>query len=1667
VNLSAARVCGFTNPVHGGALLGTTFNVQGAAAADVGIQQVQIAIDDPATWYPTVGEELWSYQWTPGQSGTYTLYCRVIDDDGVPQAAPASVTVTVTATNVTTSGTLTESETWPSGIIVLTGDVTVPDGITLTIEEGAIIEAMPQSDDQFGGVDTSRIELIIEGTLILEGSDAVPVRFSSHRPFPDVPVAGDWYGIRLTDTADSTVAIHDAIIQAGVRGIWGYSGSHHDVVNCVIRDMTEYGVYMLFGTGDRDLADEGLSISGNTVEHIGNTGIYLQNNGSNATWNDAVHRINGNTIDDTISRALDLRPARMERTEVSGNVVSDGYDGLYIRGSSDIGQPNHFDVIGNQISDLTNNAYYQYNGRTTLIEGNTITGGYRGIYTHVVPETRVINNVLSGGTNSGIFVSGTGDRAYIHRNSVTGYGTDGIVTDALSEIVILYNTVTGSGDDALQLTAHGTAVPRVHWNNIDGSTAGYDIRMGGYAPADMRHNHWAGTGAEMLVEGYPSEISEIWDIDDDVQRGRVDYRGVENLAIDTNVSRESRFVWPFEGDTLGARTITLEGTAYADPGVQLVEVSTDGGMTWLPATGTEVWTYSFTPAADGLQTFLCRVTDSDSNVEGTPDAVTVTFDSTLPTTEGTVPDDETWSGPAPLVLTGDVVVPAGTTLTIDPGTTILVQPLADNSRGGVDPSRIELIVDGTLDLGGSAGSPVTFTSSRTPDPVPGDWHGIRWTDTADSGVTIHDLVVEFGVRGIESTSGSHQDVVDCVVRDMSEDGIWLEFGPGVRDPGDPGMTVSGNTVERTGAGHRGIHLRGTSTDSSWDAAVHLVETNTTADTGTIGIYVSTACADLLTVSGNDVSNANHGISVNGNTSTDCTNHMAIVDNQVSDTGTEGIFQESGRSSMIEGNTVTAGYRGIRTYRAANARIENNDLIGGTGAGITAAGGTSDSHIFVMRNRITDHGGDGLNTANLDELVALYNTIDNVGGNAVAMSVYTSNPIPRVHWNNIEGSTGYDASLANYGGADLRRNFWSGTNAEMLAEGYPSEISEIWDIEDDTDRARIDYRGVESFTIDTNVTLESRFVWPFDGDSISRRTITVEGTAYAENGIQGVEVSTDGGSTWLPASGTDFWTFSFTPVVDGPQTFLCRVTDQDANTEITPDAVTVTFDSTVPTTEGLLPGNETWSGPDPILLTGDVVVPAGTTLTVDPGTTIRVQPLADNLRSGADTSRIELIVEGTLVAQGDGPLSILMTSDSSTPAKGHWYGIRYVGLPRPLPELRGLGLEWGVTGLSDSDSVGIPDLDLLEIRQMTQDGIRATSAPQGIAEWTLRDVQISQIDAVGAYIDTADPDVSVVVDGFDVTEVGRQAFWGYLDETEEITIRNSSFSTASNADTVRVQGRGVVSLETVKIEHPYLLQGVAFFAYSGGTPGIVSIDDSEITGGFRSVHLERVEDVTIRRSLISGGNRGVDLEGYGSIIVDALIENSRISDIITNGVQVGALARATLHYNDLFNIGGYTINNQSPDDLDASDNYWGEDTETEMNAKGCDGNIDTIYDWHDNGSMGDVEYCDYAGDPFGDQPLIYLGKNGPEREIHWNPKADLTYDLIRGDLANLAIAVDIVDLGPVVCEQQADASGMIVDGSPDPVPGQGWFFLMRDHTTPGNYGMDSGGRERVPASGDCP
>ena len=72
------------------------------------------------------------------------------------------------------------------------------------------------------------------------------------------------------------------------------------------------------------------------------------------------------------------------------------------------------------------------------------------------------------------------------------------------------------------------------------------------------------------------------------------------------------------------QSVTVTGTASDTGGVVAgVEVSTDGGTTWHPATGTTNWSYTFVPGSFGQITIKSRATDDSANLQTAPASVTV------------------------------------------------------------------------------------------------------------------------------------------------------------------------------------------------------------------------------------------------------------------------------------------------------------------------------------------------------------------------------------------------------------------------------------------------------------------------------------------------------------------------------------------------------------------------------------------------------------------------------------------------------------------------------------------------------------------------------------------------------------------------------------------------------------------------------------------------------------------------------------------------------------------------------------------------------------------------------------------------------------------------------------------------------------------------------------
>ena len=81
------------------------------------------------------------------------------------------------------------------------------------------------------------------------------------------------------------------------------------------------------------------------------------------------------------------------------------------------------------------------------------------------------------------------------------------------------------------------------------------------------------------------------------------------LKVD-NTAPSSQIAQPVGGANLTGTTATITGTAGDNvSGLARVEVSTDGGASWSSASGTAVWSFTWTLPSDGTYTLRSRAVD--------------------------------------------------------------------------------------------------------------------------------------------------------------------------------------------------------------------------------------------------------------------------------------------------------------------------------------------------------------------------------------------------------------------------------------------------------------------------------------------------------------------------------------------------------------------------------------------------------------------------------------------------------------------------------------------------------------------------------------------------------------------------------------------------------------------------------------------------------------------------------------------------------------------------------------------------------------------------------------------------------------------------------------------------------------------------------------------------
>jgi len=766
------------------------------------------------------------------------------------------------------------------------------------------------------------------------------------------------------------------------------------------------------------------------------------------------------------------------------------------------------------------------------------------------------------------------------------------ITSPTEGALVLIGTqvaITGTASDA-----GGGSVVRVEVSVDDGAT--YSAATG--------TNAWS-------FNWTPSALGQAT-----IKSRAVDNTGnVQNPPAEIHVTVDARPTSTITSPTEGAfvlipTQVVITGTASdaGDGSVVRVEVSVNGGSTYSAATGTNAWSFNWTPSFPGPVTIKSRAVDNAGNVQNPPAEIHVTVDAP-PTSTITSPTEGAFVAVGiPVAITGTAFDPpffgsvARVEVSVDGGATYSAATGTNDWSFNWTPSAPgpATIKSRAVDNTGNVQDPpaeITVTvrvpiTIRVPSDQPTIQSAINVAAIGDTVLVAPGTYVEninFGGKAItvRSESGAQDTIIDGgnanpvvtftsrVGRDSALNGFTLQNGRG----GEGG----GVTVE----------------DSSPTITNNVIKNNQACDGGGIGIGFGSPLIRLNTITGNGNNfcsgGGGGGISIRGASS------VEILDNVISDnvsTNGGGISMFGAgtpiiKRNIIKGNNAMGGQGGgLYMVNVSDALIVQNLITGNqavSGGGLYWLVPSPARGPILVNNTIADNNATSIGSSivadGFDDRTELTNNImvAKPGQFGLYCGGLFNQAQPIIRFNNIFSVDGlaYGGTCSNKTGTD--GNISADPQFTNPAQGdyHLQQVSPSIDAGDnltpnlpETDidgdprildgdlngTATIDM-GVDEFLLPPGTTTPiSTITSPKAGATVATgTTVSITGLARDAGGgtVARVEVSVDGGATWNLATGTTAWSYDWRPDMAGPATIKSRAVDDSGNVQDPPTEVTVT------------------------------------------------------------------------------------------------------------------------------------------------------------------------------------------------------------------------------------------------------------------------------------------------------------------------------------------------------------------------------------------------------------------------------------------------------------------------------------------------------------------------------
>jgi RHS repeat-associated protein len=566
-----------TDPASGDTLREGSLTISGIAYAAQGVERVEISMDSGITWNAAdidarfIGKTVWSYAVSEIYGGSYTIMSRVVDKNGQTEAPGDQIALTINRNEPTTYGALIHNETW-SGTIRLEGDITVPEGVILSILPGTTLEVPALFDAEYGGSDSSRTELIINGELIALGTEDQPIVFTSNSP--SSPKKGDWGGIKVS--GDGTLQLNYVTVEYSSYGVSYSRSSGSDdisIANCTIHHTSGCGINIYAdGGASFTVVIENSTITGNSGQ-----GVYTYAYGVSTTINVSLlnNTISGNGGPGIYCYADGRSGTPVIVGNIVGNTISGHTDyGVYCytrdEARSNLNIENN--TIHNCVTGIITNYYYgpsEYDSSqcALTISNNTVHTQKKGIevycnYSTLYPQ--ILNNAVHDHSGNGITCSCESINQsyplvpYLEGNQVFGNGGRGVYIYATKEVTLLNNSLY--------------------------SNSSYDLYNGSSYPIKASTNWWGvDTTNEMNTGDYPKNIDKIYDSFDNSGKGAVDYSNWLSLYEIPSAPTLDPVTSPTMADSQ-----TLSGMKDANTAIVL------NGVEVIPADASTSWSFEKT-----------------------------------------------------------------------------------------------------------------------------------------------------------------------------------------------------------------------------------------------------------------------------------------------------------------------------------------------------------------------------------------------------------------------------------------------------------------------------------------------------------------------------------------------------------------------------------------------------------------------------------------------------------------------------------------------------------------------------------------------------------------------------------------------------------------------------------------------------------------------------------------------------------------------------------------------------------------------------------------------------------------------------------------------------------------------------------------------------------------